>query len=128
MVSIEGLLKKLVPEKKRVSPAFTFVNTGSISGSGIARMDLELGSGNFSTNASAWEYQKHMPFVNMSILNNNVDYNIEVSTDLVPAHATRIPNRGAEVKGELELLRFKVKNLGTGTIGAEEIIITVWNE
>lgn len=91
-------------------------------------MDLELGLGGFTCPAAVKEYRGFYPFRNVSILNNDVDYNVEFIPNNAPEHAVVVLNRGAQDLGDLGLMRFQIKNIGSGTIGSGKIVITLWNE
>lgn len=125
---LTGILRPNGLKGGRSSSPYTFKNTASLTSGSIINFDLELALGGFTCPAAAKEYQGFMPFKNCSTFNNNVDNSIEFIRNNSPEHAVTVTNRGAQDLGDLEVMRFQVKNIGTGTIAPNDIVVTLWNE
>lgn len=126
MPNIAGLLGIGAP--KRSSAPYTFLNTNDIYPSLIAVYDLQEGAGSFTTAASLSELQNRLPMSNISVLNNDTSNPISFVPNNETAHAIVILNRAAQDLADVSIRNWQVKNLGTGTISAGAIAITVWNE
>lgn len=125
---LAGILRPDGLKGGRSSAVYKFKNTDSISSDSIISFDLEVGKGGFTPTANKREYQGFYPFRNVSILNNDVDYNVEFIPNNAPEHAIAVLNRGAQDLGGMGLIRFQIKNIGSGTIGPGKIIVSLWNE
>ena len=125
MDQLAGLLR---PRKAKPSPLFTFYNTVTLVQDAQAVMDLEEGIGQFTTEAPASEYQRFLPFRNMSVLNNSVASSIRCDPNCREEHGFEVLNRGAQDLSDVEIRRWRVTNKGSTDITPRQIVITVWSD
>ena len=125
MDQLAGLLR---PRKAKPSPLFTFYNAVTLALDAQAVMDLEEGIGQFTSEAPVSEYQRFLPFRNMSVLNNSINSSIRCDPNCREEHGFEVLNRGAQDLSDVEIRRWRVTNKGTGTITSRQVVITVWSD
>lgn len=95
------------------SPIFPFKNASAIAADGFYALDFTLDN----------KYRKYCPFDNIQIINesdNPVEYSIN---DDDPK---RLPAYGIEGLSDIAIWRFKIQNVGSDNINANEIVLKLF--
>jgi hypothetical protein len=130
---LEGLLQSIrarLGARKRSSALYTFLNTNAITTGEEIVMDLETGlSSDFSiASGTTSEIQALIPFTNASVANGDTTNPIRLTPNNEPGHSVvALPRASADLE-DMSIFRFKVTNLGSGTIAAGAVIVTLWIE
>lgn len=110
---------------RKDSPAFDFINTGSIETTQSAKYDLETLTGSWSLGGG--EPRAYLPYDNITIQNNSSQI-CRFLPNRNRANAVVCLNRGMRIIRNAGIRSWEVELVNTTEIGTNLIHITVWNE
>lgn len=107
------------------SPIFDYINTGSIETTQPGQFTIE-------TNVGSWKVRggtprAYYPFKNITIQNNS-NYQVRLLPNGSHTNEVVVMNRGMRTLRDVAIFGWVVELVGTTAIGANKIMITVWNE